>query len=132
MRIIFDGDCGICSLLMRYVAIRVPDAQVVEHQRLDEHSLAILKLTREACSKALQLLDGEERMAGAVAVNRIIKRLNPVIGKCIEGLARIPPLARYEQLAYQLFAQNRHVISSLLGLRACVLTSRDGETRRSR
>lgn len=133
-RLLFDGECGICSwLALRARRIdRCARFEVVPYQLVPERDLAAWGLDHRSCARRLQLLSGApprpRRRAGAFAVNAFLWNRFPWnVGVALLYLC--PPLLLLEVLGYELVAANRAWISRRLGLGACRPESMTGPGR---
>jgi predicted DCC family thiol-disulfide oxidoreductase YuxK len=104
--VIYDGDCGICTKLARFVRRRVrPDAEVRASQELD---LAAYGVTEADCAEALQYVTaGGEVHAAQDAVARLL--LASGAGWRLLGrLLLVPGVNALAGVGYRWVARNRY------------------------
>lgn len=121
LRMLFDGDCGICTASAEWVNARDKGATILvrPYQSYSDAELAQWGLTPEMCSQLLQVVDGAGRVhSGANAIN--------MIGLSLEGLSPLatipiffPPILWAEHVVYGIVAANRTKISTMLKMKAC-------------
>lgn len=104
--LVYDGDCGACSVLAGVVRRRLrPDATVVAWQSAD---LAALGLTPEECDAALQWVDASGRTYAAQrAVARLLLASRPAF-RPLGLVLRLPVVDPLAGMVYRLVARNRH------------------------
>ena len=119
-RVIFDGDCGVCSALKDWVAGRdtAGNLEFITFQtgNLEEISPG---LTLELASQALHFVgrDGR-RFCGARAAFETLRRLPGPWG-ALGTVLSFPPSSFMAEPFYYLFARNRGRLSRWLGLDRC-------------
>src|SRR5690606_21577258 len=123
-RLLFDGDCGVCTELSRWAAAKAsrldpPRFEVLPYFDVPEAELGEHGLSYEDCTHSVQLIepDGKVR-SGAFAVNRFLLEI-PRWRWTVISLYVLFPLIPLEMLGYWIVARNRHRISAALGMNAC-------------
>lgn len=105
--ILYDADCGFCSMSMRVATSRVMQVRLrpMMAQRAD---LTPWGLDREACLEKLHVIDAAGRVhIGSDAVAAILRSSRqpwPALGHVL----RWPGIRRLAQRCYGLVARNRH------------------------
>ena len=123
-RVLFDGDCGVCSAaaslahsIDRRGRFVIAPFQVVSDEELREWGI-----DRGSCGRRLRVASAGGRVySGAFGVNYFLWkqpwwRILPTL------IYALPPLLLLELLGYELVARNRETISRWLGLEACLNT----------
>ena len=106
MRLIYDGDCGVCERFAQFAARRAPDLHVLPARGLE----------------AVQFEDQSGAMrSGASAINSLLGAIAPRYAPLLRMVEGFGPLFALERAAYAAFAANRGRISRLIGARACGL-----------
>ena len=107
--LIFDGTCGICERLVRWVQTRDKAGRI---QALPNQTPGLIErygLTRVQVDREVWVVDVEGRvLGGAAAVNRVFEALGGLwwwLGRIL----RLPPLFWCEERAYHWVAAHRHL-----------------------
>ncbi len=107
--LVYDGDCGFCSSVARWVsaAWKAP-ARAEAWQRLGVDGLARLGLTEQEADRTAWWVDAEgRRFAGHLAVAHALAGARGWKG--LAGrLLLVPPFRWLGAVAYPLVARNRH------------------------
>lgn len=122
MTALYDGDCGLCGAFVAALAPRASGVRFVAFQSLDDAQLRALGVTAEQCARALQVVGGRKPLAGAAAVNALLRASRHRLAPLCALADALPPLLWIESLCYRIFAANRLTASRLLRLRACRLS----------
>lgn len=120
-RVLYDGDCGVCTLFAQREAKHHSDAvlEFLPYQALAPEELERLGLTAADCDHELQYIDSKGRVSGGPwAINRILIRRLPW-SILVVFVYAVPIFLPLEWLGYRIFARYRHVVSRWLGLDAC-------------
>lgn len=106
--LVFDGDCGICTVSAAWVDRNCPGVTTVSHH---EHGMASIdKVT---------WIDGDDRREGARAVAAVLRLARRRRHRLLGALIGSPPVGPVAELVYLLVARNRSRISRLVGAKAC-------------
>jgi predicted DCC family thiol-disulfide oxidoreductase YuxK len=92
--------------MARWVRRRDRAGRVLAIANQERGVLARYGLTREEADRAAWTIDGEERLEGAAAVNRVWRELGGG-WSALAALYSFRPVALLEDSAYRLFAGNR-------------------------
>lgn len=116
--LVYDGECGFCTVCERWIAARWRGAAIaVAWQRLGDDGLARLGLTRADVEAAVWWVDGDGRLGrGHVAVARAAIASGgwrAVLGAT--GL--VPPFSWIASALYAIIARSRHRLPG--GTEAC-------------
>ena len=111
--LLFDGTCGPCTRVARWVRRRDSASRVLVQANQSPGVLAAHGLTRaEADRSAWAIEPGGRRLEGAAALNRVLEELGG--GWRLLALPyRRPLLAAGEEAAYRWFAANRRRLAWL-------------------
>lgn len=129
-RVLFDGDCGVCSWSADLVKrLGRPDLfEVVPYFEYTEPELARFGLDYQQCVEYLCVVGPDQRVyKGAAAVNFVGLRLFP-FSIAFALLYVFPFVLPLEALVYDAIAKNRTSISGLFGLNACKVRALDDES----
>lgn len=122
-KVIFDGECGICRLLIVFVENQC-QAGRLEFIPFQTESLASLApgITVAKARKALHIIkvDGHQ-IRGARAVFEVMKYL-PGPWHILGWILSLSVISHLAEPFYYLFAHNRDLISGLLGLQKCAIS----------
>ena len=118
--LVYDGDCGVCTKLSRFVTTSVrpaPDSfSVSAYQHLD---LDALGLTPEQCDEALQWVSRDGRVSSAQdAVARVLLA-GRLPFRPLGAVILVPGVNALAGLVYRWVALNRHRLPG--GTPACSL-----------
>lgn len=105
--VLFDGRCRVCSGLARWLRARpgMRGARIVPNQAPGEAEA--FGLSRRQVDQEIWFIDPEgRRLAGAAAVNAILRRLGGA-WSLAAAASGIRPLAWLEERAYAWFSRNR-------------------------
>lgn len=124
--VVYDGTCGACQAFMDYFKRRDGGGKLetVAYQLADLNSISP-ELTEKMADKAMYFVrkDGT-RFGGARGVYEILKRLPGLWGIFGTAMA-FPLLSILSEPFYRAFASNRHYVSRKMGLRECVIRTRN-------
>lgn len=119
MRLIYDGDCNICTLSARWVRARLRGAvEIVAAQTLTDDDLMALGLMRTDVETAAYWIDDAGSRRGHLAVGAALSRIGGpwrIAGWLLEA----PALHPLWSAAYDLVARYRHRLPG--GTAACRL-----------
>ena len=128
--LIYDGDCGLCEACVAIADRYDRDGRFIlrPYQSFSVAGLAGLGLTAADCARAVQVVTANGRLlSGARGINYFLGRRR--VGRLLNILVYgIPPIFLLELLIYRLVADNRHRLSRWLGLSACRLEPRLGQS----
>ena len=121
LTVLYDADCGVCSHTARMLF------RADKRNRLTLVSIQSAHLpdmpARETLMEALHARDDDGRwFKGAAASVEIARRIS--IAWPLTVYAKLPLAMPMLDFMYRTFAQNRHAISRLLGLKACKVPER--------
>ena len=128
MTVVYDADCGVCQASVAW--LRKRDRRgVLQFVGNDEAHLPA-GVSREETEHTIVVLEGERKFVRGEAVARLLRELPrwSVVG----ALLRLPGLRLLTNFGYDRVAQNRHRLSSALGMRACAISSRPRTAERDR
>jgi predicted DCC family thiol-disulfide oxidoreductase YuxK len=126
--LVFDGECGFCSMCARFLVrwvVRAGTVRIAPWQQLD---LAGLKLTQEQCSAAVQRVGGDGQVASGHAAIAATLRAGHLVWRPLGALLVAPGVSRRAAVAYAWVADHRHALPG--GTPACRVDPPDGEHRR--
>jgi predicted DCC family thiol-disulfide oxidoreductase YuxK len=105
--LVYDGDCGLCSRLARWVENRDGGRLVSVRPNQEPGLIEALGLTREEVGRAAWVVEpGGRRFEGAAAVNRVLRELGG--GWAVVGsLYLFPPVGWLEDRYYARVARRR-------------------------
>lgn len=107
--LVYDGDCGICTKLSRFVTTRLrarpTDFAVTAYQHAD---LATLGLTEEQCDAALQWVGADGRISSAedAVARALLSSRMPL--RPLGAILLLPGLHGLAGVVYRWVARNRH------------------------
>jgi predicted DCC family thiol-disulfide oxidoreductase YuxK len=110
---IFDGECGLCNDLRRWVQAR-DRRELIEFIPFQaaEFPARFPQLSREEAAKAMFAVDGDGRVfRGARAMAEVFRRL-PGWKRVVGAIAAYPPVVWPGALVYWWVARNRHKLGS--------------------
>lgn len=110
--LVFDGDCGICTVSAAWVDRNCPGVTTVSHH--ERGMTTIDKVT---------WIDGDDRCEGARAVAAVLRRARRRRHRVLGTLIGLPPLRPVAEVVYLLVARNRSRISRVVGAKACGIPS---------
>jgi predicted DCC family thiol-disulfide oxidoreductase YuxK len=120
LTVLFDADCGICSHVARTL-VRADTRHLLNLVALQVAALPD-QPPRDELVETLHARDEDGRWfkggAASVEIARRVPMLRP-----LGWYARLPLAIPVLDLVYRAFADNRHAISRLLGLKACRVPS---------
>ncbi len=121
LTVLYDADCGVCSHVARTL-VRADTRQLLNLVALQVAQLPD-QPPREALIDMLHARDAQGQWfkggAASVEIARRVPMLRP-----LGWYARLPLAMPVLDLMYRGFADNRHTISRMLGLKACKVPSR--------
>ena len=121
LTVLYDGECAFCTWTVSILA-RLDRRRRLRLMPLRGASLPG-KPTLDELVDSLHAVDAEGRWwAGGDAVIEICRHVPPL--RPMVWLARLPLARQMIDVGYRLVANNRHLISRLLGLRAQATDSR--------
>lgn len=118
--LLYDGDCGVCSLIVRFLAS--PSIEMRPFQRCSDDVLANMHLSRARCAGAVQLVSGDVVVSGALAMNAVVAAKWPRVDPLRRALERSRLVVLVESAVYALFARHRAAVSRALGRASCTLS----------
>lgn len=120
--LVYDGACGFCTWSAEWVLAHDQHHRLrfTPYQAADLDTLSP-GLTAEMAERSVYLVrrDGR-RYHGARAVFETLRRL-PGVWRVIGTIGAFPPFSLLAQPFYRLFAANRTLISTRLGMTACAV-----------
>jgi predicted DCC family thiol-disulfide oxidoreductase YuxK len=108
--LVFDGDCGICTVSAAWVDRNCPGVTTVSHHA--RGMTAIDKVT---------WIDGDDRREGARAVAAVLRRARRRRHRAVGAIIGSAPVRPVAEVIYLIVARNRSRISRLVGAKACGL-----------
>ncbi len=121
LSVLYDADCGVCSHVARTL-VRADTRHLLNLVALQVAALPG-QPPRDELMDMLHARDGDglwfKGGAASVEIARRVPMLRP-----LGWYARLPLAMPVLDLMYRAFADNRHTISRLLGLKACQVPSR--------
>ena len=124
--VVYDGTCGVCQAFMDYFKKRDVGGKlkIVAYQRADLSSISH-DLTEKMADRALYFVrtDGT-RIGGARGIYEVFKRL-PGLWGIFGTVMAFSPLSILSEPFYRAFASNRYSVSRKMGLRECIIRTRD-------
>ena len=128
---VYDGTCGVCQAFMSYFKKRDVGGKLkfVAYQLADLNSISP-DLTEKMADRAMYFVrtDGT-RFGGARGIYEVLKRL-PGLWGIFGAVMAFSPLSILSEPLYRAFASNRYYVSRKMGLRKCIIRTRN-ETSRS-
>lgn len=106
--LVFDGDCGICTVSAAWVDRNCPGVTTVSH-----HERGMTTIDK------VIWIDGAERREGARAVAAVLRRARRRRHRALGTLVGLPPVRPVAEVVYLLVARNRSRISRIVGAKAC-------------
>ena len=123
---VYDGTCGVCQAFMDYFKKRDVDGKLkfVAYQLADLNSISP-DLTEKMADRAMYFVrtDGT-RMGGARGIYEVLKRL-PGLWGIFGAVMAFSPLSILSEPLYRAFASNRYYVSRKMGLRKCIIRTRN-------
>lgn len=118
MILVYDGECRVCSALVRWLEGRLGDRlSALPYQR--PGVLAGLGLTRAQAEAAVWSVDPEGRHArGAAAINRVLGELGGG-WRWLSRLYSLPGIGWLEEAGYAWFSAHRHLVGRFFGPPTC-------------
>jgi predicted DCC family thiol-disulfide oxidoreductase YuxK len=111
--LLFDGTCGICTRLARWVRARDRAGRILVLPNQTPGILARYGLSRAAADRDAWAFDAAGRaFAGADAINRVLRSLGGGWA-LLAGLVALPGLHRFERYAYRWIADHRRYLARL-------------------
>ncbi len=117
-QLLYDGSCGMCCAgAALFLRLCRPGSIDLRNFRIPGEVERFPALSRSACEQAMHLVspDGSQTFVGAAAVVAALET-RPA-WKAITWLYRAPGLHQLANWAYRRLANNRFVVSRVLGLR---------------
>ena len=129
--IIFDGNCGVCSSIVGFLARHDSSARLRFVPSADAGDLLGQGVTRELLDETLVAIDPStgRHFTRSAAVRQIARCLPG--GRPIAWLIGLPGVRRLADVLYDAFARRRSRISAWLGLTACAVPAHGDEVRGS-
>ncbi|HEV2028657.1 MAG TPA: DUF393 domain-containing protein [Candidatus Dormibacteraeota bacterium] len=104
--LVYDGECGFCTRLARWVERRDRHGRMVVRPNQEPGLIERLGLTREEVERASWAVEGDRRFEGAAGISRVLRELGggwQVLG----SLYLVPPLGWLEDRYYKRVARRR-------------------------
>lgn len=108
--LVFDGDCGICTVSAGWVDRNCPGVTTVSH-----HARGMAAIDK------VIWIDGDDRREGARAVAAVLRRARRRRHRALGRVIGLPVIRSAAEVVYLLVARNRSRISRLVGAKACGL-----------
>jgi predicted DCC family thiol-disulfide oxidoreductase YuxK len=118
--VVYDVDCGVCQVSVAWARRR--DRKGTFQFVGNDAAELPADVSREETGHTMVVLDGGKKLVRAEGVARVLRELG---GWALAGaVLRAPGIRRLADWGYDKFAQNRHRVSSALGMRACAVPPR--------
>lgn len=118
MIVLYDGECRVCSALVRWLERHLGDgltALPYQHPGAPER----LGLSRAQAEASVWTMDAAgDRVPGAAAINRLLGELGGAWG-WLARLYGVPGLRWLEDVGYRWFSEHRHWFGRFFGPPTC-------------
>jgi predicted DCC family thiol-disulfide oxidoreductase YuxK len=105
--LVYDGECGFCTRLARWVERRDREHRVVVRPSQDPGLIESLGLTPAEVGRAAWVVEpGGRRFEGAAAINRVLRELGGGWGLAAT-MYRVAPMRSLEDAYYKRVARRR-------------------------
>ncbi|HLP22987.1 MAG TPA: DUF393 domain-containing protein [Microbacteriaceae bacterium] len=106
--LIYDGDCGVCTVAADWVRHRLRAAtDVIASQRIDPGAFG---LSVRDVAERVWLVTDSGRYGGHEAVAELLRLQPEPAWRVLGSVMRIPPISWLARLTYAVVARNRHRI----------------------